>query len=398
MLAESISRAALLAEARAGFADRFGSRPHWIVAAPGRVNLIGDHTDYSGGLAMPFAIERYTILCAAPAEDGAGSINAVSASEGAGRPIDIDTDPIENSDDWTRYLRGVAQGFRAAGIPVAPMNLYCHSNVPTGAGLSSSAALEVACGRLLEVAAGVRHDPERMVRICRLAEHEYAGVPCGYLDQFSITYAKAGHVMLFDSGTLTAEQIPYALSGAEPMILDSRVKHALGQSEYPVRRRECRAAILTLGRELRDAPLTLLEEKLGSSNPLLFRRARHIVSENARVRSMATAIAENDLDAAGNLMYESHRSLAQDYEISCKEIDLIVDLLRDDTAQQVFGARMTGGGFGGAVIALTKTGTAEEIADRVTPAYRRRTGLDLACMTVSPQQGVQVIKGNPADV
>ena len=395
MLTESISRAALLAEATASFADRFGGPARWIVAAPGRVNLIGDHTDYSGGLAMPLAIERYTMLCAGPAED---SICAVSASEGAGRPIDIDTDPIENSDDWTRYLRGVAQGFRAAGVPVAPMNLYCHSNVPTGAGLSSSAALEVACGRLLEVAAGVGHDPERMVRICRRAEHEYAGVPCGYLDQFSITYAKAEHVMLFDSDTLTAEQIPYALPGAELMILDSRVKHALGLSEYPVRRAECRAAISALGRELRDAPPALLDEKLGSSNPLLHRRARHIVSENARVRRMATAIARKDLDAAGDLMYESHHSLAQDYEISCQEIDLIVNLLRDDPAQQVFGARMTGGGFGGAVIALTKTGAAAEIANRLAPAYRRRTGLDLACMTVSPQQGIQVIKGNPTDV
>ncbi len=394
MLRRRQPTAALVDEARSAFEAEFGSPPRWSVVAPGRVNLIGDHTDYSGGLAMPFAIELGTVICAEPRDDNRQCIEAISSVAGKGAPIEINASVVANHDDWTCYLRGVTQGFREAGVTVEPMNLYCHSSLPTGTGLSSSAALEVACGRLLEVAADVEHDPDRLVQMCVRAEHEYAGVPCGSLDQFSVTNAQAGHVMLFDSGALSAQQIPFASADAEFLIVDSKVKHALGESQYPERRRECAAAIDALGCDLAMTTMDAVEEKLEQASPTLFRRAKHIVSENVRVRRMAAALADGNLNGAGSLMYESHRSLAEDYEVSCRETDLIVSLLQSVKDGLVFGARMTGGGFGGAIIALIRTGAAERIAATIAPGYARATGIDIECATVSPQQGVKIYEGN----
>ena len=386
--------ATLVDEAKTAFEAEFGSPPRWSVVAPGRVNLIGDHTDYSGGLAMPFAIELGTVICGGPRDDNRRRIEAISSTAGKGAPIETNAGVVSNHDDWTCYLRGVTQGFREAGVAVEPMKLYCHGNLPTGTGLSSSAALEVAYGRLLEVAAGIEHDPERMVQICVRAEHVYAGVPCGSLDQFSITNARAGHVMLFDSGALSAQQIPFTAADAEFLIVDSKVKHALGESQYPERRRECAAAIDALGCNPAMTSMDVVEEKLEEASPTLFRRAKHIVSENDRVRRMAAALAEGNLEDAGLLMYESHRSLAEDYEVSCRETDLIVSLLRSVEDGLVFGARMTGGGFGGAIIALIRTGAAERIAASIAPGYAQATGIDIECATVSPQQGVNIYEGN----
>ena len=387
------SRKSLVQRARDGHEERFGGPPRWTVVAPGRVNLIGDHTDYSGGLAMPFAIERYTVLCASP---GAGAktrgIRAVSSSAGTGATIALDDRPLANHRDWTRYLRGVANGFRGAGITLESLDIYCHSNVPSGAGLSSSAALEVAMGCAIESAAGVEHDPARMVRICRQAEHEYAGVPCGALDQFSVTYARKGHVMLFDSRSLSADQLPFTLDDAELVILDSRVKHALAQSEYPKRRRECAAVEAALPRGLRETALDELGDAPGLSDPLLRRRATHVITENERVRRFAAALQQEDVRTAGAIMYESHDSLARDYEVSCRETDLLVELLSDPVlGDDVFGARMTGGGFGGSVIALVRAGASPAIGERIAAAYLDATGLELSAMRVSPQQGVQTL-------
>ncbi len=387
------SRRRLVERARNGFRDRFGRPPRWTVVAPGRVNLIGDHTDYSGGLAMPFAIERHTVLCASPGADAeTRGIRAVSSSAGPGAIIALDDRPIAGHRDWTRYLRGVSNGFRDAGIPLVPLDVFCHSSVPTGAGLSSSAALEVAMGCVIESAAGVEHDPARMVRICRQAEHEYAGVPCGALDQFSVTHAREGHVMLFDSRAESAEQVPFALDDAELMILDSRVKHALAQSEYPSRRRECAAVEAALQRGLRDTTLEQLDEAPELNDPLLRRRATHVITENERVQRFAAALRQDDARTAGICMYESHDSLARDYEVSCRETDLLVDLLGDASLDDdVYGARMTGGGFGGSVIALVRAGASAEIARRVAAVYQDATGLELSHMRVNPQQGVQTL-------
>lgn len=393
MLDEAESRQEIVQRTRDAFEVHFGRPAQWAVVAPGRVNLIGDHTDYSGGLAMPFAIERYTVLCASPGtEAGTQRIRAISSSAGPGASIALDDSPIVNHRDWTRYLRGVGNGFRKAGVAVPPMDIYCHSSVPTGAGLSSSAALEVAMGRLIEAAAGVEHDPARLVRICRQAEHEYAGVPCGALDQFSVTYAQKGNVMLFDSRALSAEQIPFALDGTELLILDSRVKHALAQSGYPARRRECAAVEAALPCALRDATLDRLDEVPELSDPVLRRRATHVITENARVRQFAAALREQDVETAGTSMYQSHTSLSRDYEAGCRETDLLVDLLSEATLRNdVFGARMTGGGFGGSVIALVRAGASAAVAARVATAYADATELQLSYMKVSPQQGVQTL-------
>ncbi|MEO0998941.1 MAG: galactokinase family protein, partial [Pseudomonadota bacterium] len=311
-----------------GFREHYGREPAWVSVAPGRVNLIGEHTDYTGGFAMPFAIGR-AVAIAADRASASGLTRAATARDGSAASIDLAADPLPRTGDWSDYLRGVIQGHRDAGIDPGALDLYVHSDLPSGAGLSSSAALEVATALIVEAAAAVTHDPERTIRLCRQAEHDYAGVPCGHLDQFAVVMARHGACLLFDARALQATPVPFALPETELLLLDSGVRHALGDSEYPRRRAECEAAEQALGCSLRDATAAAVDRLLARDS-LLGRRARHIVSENTRVLAMRDALERADSKAAGALLYAGHASLAQDFEISAAEIDWLVQRCRDD--------------------------------------------------------------------
>ncbi len=374
-----------------GFRDYYGREPAWVSVAPGRVNLIGEHTDYTGGLAMPFAIGHAVAIAADRARTG-DVTRAATARDDSTTSIDLAADPLPRAGDWSDYLRGVIQGHRDAGIDAGTLDLYVHSDLPSGAGLSSSAALEVATALIVEAAAARPHDPERTIRLCRQAEHDYAGVPCGYLDQFAVVMARHGACLLFDARALQATPVPFALPETELLLLDSGVRHALGDSEYPRRRAECEAAEQALGCSLRDATAAAVEQLLAQDS-LLGRRARHIVSENARVLAMRDAMEQGDRAAAGALMYAGHTSLAQDFEISAAEIDWLVERCRDDAnGGDVYGARMTGGGFGGAIIALVRAGSAERLTARLAPDYAAHTGQRLTAMAVAPAAGARLLE------
>jgi galactokinase len=355
--------------------ERCGVRPDWIAVAPGRVNLIGDHTDYSGGLALPMAIDRYTVSLAAARSDGSDSHRVYSAQQGEVRLASHHATPPGG--DWSDYLRGVLAGYLARGIVAPAMDIVIGGNLPIGAGLSSSASLELCFATLLETATDQRLAALERALLCQQAEHRYAGVPCGELDQFAISFAEAGSAMLLDCRS--REMTPVALpTGIAIAIVDSGVSHALGDGGYAQRRREVETAEALLGKSLRDCTASDVK---AIEDPHVAARARHVISENRRVEAFANAIGEGNLQAAGELMYSSHESLARDFCVSCDELDTLVDAAK---AAGAIGARMTGGGFGGSMVCLVDEKNTGHFADTISEHYRRAGHGEATTRWVSP--------------
>ena len=370
----------LLEQAIDRFTSTYGYAPSLAARAPGRVNLMGDHTDYADGLAMPCAIDLYTLAVAAPRREPESETRIVSTQPGAAPirlPVDAETAPLG---DWGDYLRGVRHGFARAGAPVPALDIVVTGDLPLGAGLSSSASLELCFLSLLERAAGVTLPPRDRALLCQQAEHAFAGVPCGVLDQFSITFARAGHAMVLDCRSLEVAHTPLG-DRAALLIFDSRVSHDLSDGEYAHRRAEVTAASATLGRSLRDVSP---EDLPAIDDQALRSRARHVVSETLRVPAFARALAQEQWEHAGRIMLESHASLRDDFAVSCGELDQLVALAVEAGA---YGARMTGGGFGGSVIALVPPDTADALEDSVVGAYRSAFGKDCVARRVRAVDG-----------
>ena len=326
------------------------SRPaRWTVSAPGRVNLIGEHVDYCGGLVLPVAIGLRTWMTAGPRQDGMLSIET---EEGLHAEFDVDAVPSAGPEKWASYLRGVLAGFLAAGVRVPGLNVRIASTLPQGGGLASSAALTVAFATLLEHAAEHRFEKTRKAIICQEAEQQFAGVPSGCMDQMAAVHAREGHALLLDCRSLTIEHIP--LNDAAPIIINTGVRHDLADGGYATRHREtCEAARLLGVPSLRDCTPERLTEMADGLPSVLFRRARHVVTEIQRTAACAAALKSGDLTLAGMLMNASHGSLRDDFEVSCPELDLAAD--RAQSIPGVFGCRMTGGGFGGCCVALVRS-------------------------------------------
>jgi galactokinase len=386
---------------RAAFAARFGQPPRWVAAAPGRVNLIGEHTDYNAGFVFPLAIERYTVVAAAPAAQAAPAaapdcttprvrVHSTLLDETAEFALDR-LEPQRR--DWTSYVRGVVAGCQERGMALGALDVLVDSNVPLGGGLSSSAALEVATATLLEAVSGITLEPIDKARLCQKAEHLYAGMPCGIMDQFSSTLGEAGKLLLIDCRTETAELVPLDDPGVTVLVINSNVKHELTGSEYPERRASCEQAARLLGvKALRDVTPAQLEDEKHKLDLLLYRRARHVVGENERTLRAAAALQAGDWAMLGELMVASHLSLKNDYEVSCPELDGLVKAASAIGAEGgVIGSRMTGGGFGGSTVSLVQTGREREIAERIALDYRRRTGRDATAFVTKPARGAHVI-------
>jgi galactokinase len=388
---------ALVRTAARAFAARFGADPRWVVAAPGRVNLIGEHTDYNGGFVLPMAIDRYVVIAAAPAEgDGAAArprlrVHSAALDASVDIPLGVPLAPGEPT--WANYVRGVVAGFQQRGLTPPALDALAVSDVPVGGGLSSSAALEVATATLIEAATGATLERLDKARLCRWAEHEYAGVPCGLMDQAASVLGDEAGPLLIDCKTEVARLVRIADPDASILVCDSSVRHALGDGEYARRRNECAQAARILGvASLRDATLDRVEAARGALGDVVYRRARHVVTENARTLAAAAAFEAADLDAAGQLMYESHRSLRDDFEVSCPEIDTLVDVAREiGPAGGVLGARMTGGGFGGCTVTLVRTDRVGPVAERLAGEYRRRHGRLLAHFVSRPARGAHLV-------
>lgn len=388
------SAAVMLAEASDTFRQYFGA-PHRLAAqAPGRVNFIGDHTDYTDGVAMPFAIDRHLLVLAREREPGNTEIRLRSSADDHEHRIDLTPDPLPGSTHWDRYLRGLLQGLREHAIRPPALDLLVHSNLPVGAGLSSSAALELAALHVLLAAAGRTLDAEAMIRLAQRAEHDYADVPCGLLDQFCVQHATADSLLLFDSRSVSADVVRLPRDEIGFLVINSHIAHTLSDGGYAARREQCDRLQQALGQSLRDTTIEDLEAAV--SDPLLLSRGRHVINENQRVRAMREALPAADWKRVGALLFESHASLRDDFEVSCSEIDLLVALASELTDQGLIGARMTGGGFGGSIIALVHLPQADGLMAAIGSRYREATGIRTDPVLVQPGPGAGLIEQESA--
>ena len=347
-----------------------------IYRAPGRVNLIGEHTDYNEGFVMPAAIDLATRVAISPREDRHLLIHSETLSESI--DVDLDEPNAVARGHWSDYVRGVAATLERAGYRLKGANLAIRSNVPIGAGLSSSAAVEVAAGVALLSISSHEINRVELARLCQQAENEFVGMRCGIMDQFISCCGRAGTALMLDCRSLEFQLLPLP-EDVRLVICNTMVKHELGSSEYNTRRAECEAGVRHFAgmlpniKALRDVTAEDLEGYGSGLNEVIYRRCRHVITENTRVLESAAALKNSDLNAFGALMAESHLSLRDDYEVSCAELDTMVDLATP--LEGVYGARMTGGGFGGCTINLVKAQSVGWFKETVSRGYEQATGL-----------------------
>ena len=358
--------------------------------APGRVNLIGEHTDYNDGFVLPMAIDLSVEMAARPRGDRQVRLRSVDFGEevtfSLAEPIVADA-----AHPWSNYVRGVLWVLMGAGTELRGMDLAFGGTLPQGAGLSSSAALEVATALVARAISGFAMEVPELARLCQRAENDFVGVKCGIMDPFASLAATAGHALLLDCRSLDYEHVPLELGDHVVAICHSGVRHALVGSEYNVRRQQCAAGVEALRRRfpsiraLRDATLEQLEACAGALPAEVFRRCRHVIAEDGRVAESTRALRAGDLARFGQLMDASHDSLRDDYEVSCPEVDLLVELTRRSPG--VLGARITGGGFGGCTVNLVAQDGLDPFRRDVLGEYHRRTGLDPRLFVSAPARG-----------
>jgi galactokinase len=356
------------------FVQHYGVPP-LMVEAPGRVNLIGEHTDYNDGFVLPVAIQFRTRVAIAARNDG----RLVITSENYSEQVEFDLAELPGTArrHWSDYVVGVARKLKEHGIDLPGANLLIYGDVPLGAGLSSSASLEVAvCGAFL-AASEAKLDGAEMARLCQRAENEFVGARCGIMDQFVSVHGHKDHALLLDCRSLENQQVPIP-ENVRLLISNTMVRHSLAGGEYNLRRKECEAGAHFFAEKkadvkaLRDVSLEDFQKWQVEIPEMIRKRCRHVISENARVIKAVEALGKKDVILFGKLMIESHASLRDDFEVSCEELDLMVDLA--GKIEGVYGARMTGGGFGGCTINLVKSEAVEEFQAKVAEGYERATG------------------------
>ncbi len=374
------------------FRSTYSRDPRAVYAAPGRVNLIGEHTDYTGGLVLPFAIDAHATLAVSANADR--TIRLVSAQRpGAVVSVAVADLAPSSGTGWPAYLLGAVWSLTEDGHPVGGVDVALDSTVPSGAGLSSSAAIE--CVTVLAVADlhGVPLSPLDVARIAQRAENDYVGVPCGPMDQTASAASRAGSVLFFDTRAHTVEHIPFdpAAHGLAVLVIDTRVAHALADGEYARRRADCeRAARILAVDQLRDVtPADLSGALARLDDERLRRRVRHVVTENERVRDTAAELASGRIAGIGDLLTASHASLRDDYEVSCPELDVGVQAAIGAGA---LGARMTGGGFGGSFIALLPRTRLEAAVARVSEAFAAHGFAAPVARSVTPAAGAHRVR------
>jgi galactokinase len=385
--------AELSAHISSHFKGAFGRDPQWIAAAPGRVNIIGEHTDYNDGFVFPMAIDRYTIVAAAPAKSG----NAITIRDVKGPTAVIDlSQPLKPAPKgtWYNYPMGVIAGFVDRGVKVPAFDVMLDSTVPMGGGLSSSAALEVATATLLELITGHRLDPVEKALLCQKAEHDYAGMPCGIMDQFISVMGKKEHILLLDCRTRETQLVPMSDPSVAILITNTNVKHELTGGEYAQRRAQCEEAARLLGvKSLRDADAERVEAGRAKLSDVVYRRAKHVVSEIERTVHAAEGVRASNWPTVGQLMYASHYSLKDDYEVSCAELDCVVEIAQEIGPKGgVYGCRMTGGGFGGCTVALVRADAIAAVSEKIAAEYEKRTKIKPTLFVSRPAAGATVIK------
>ncbi|MFE7516886.1 galactokinase [Streptomyces sp. NPDC057540] len=353
----------------AGFEALYGAAPDGVWAAPGRVNLIGEYTDFNDGFVLPLALPHTAVAAVSRRDDGVLRLHSADIGGGV---VQLSADALEplSGGGWAAYPAGVVWALREAGHPVTGADVHLASTVPTGAGLSSSAALEVVTALALNDLFGLGLSRPELARIAQRAENAFVGVPCGVMDQMASACAEEGHALHLDTRDLSYRQVPFDLAreGLRLLVVDTRVKHALGDGAYAERRAGCEAGARALGvRTLREVSAAHLPESLARlSDETILRYVRHVVSDNARVERTLALLDAGDTRAVGPVLTEGHASLRDDLRVSCPELDLVVEAAN---AAGALGARMTGGGFGGSAVVLVEDERAEAVSAAVETAF-----------------------------
>jgi len=373
------------------FERRFGGPPTFVVRAPGRVNLIGEHTDYNDGFVLPMAIDRAIWIAMRPR----GDQRVVGHSLDFEQPVEFSVEEVEQvsvseaTPAWGEYLRGVAWALQEAGHTLQGWEGVVASDVPIGASLSSSAALEMATARVFAVTSGLQWDATSMARIGQRAENEWVGVNCGIMDQMISAAGKADHALLIDCRSLEAQPVPLP-PGTAVVVLDTATRRGLVDSAYNERRAQCEAAARFFGvLALRDVSVAQFQAQADRLDDLTRRRARHVVTENDRTLRAAEAMRRGNAAGLGRLMNDSHASLRDDFEVSTDELNSMVACARREDA--CYGARMTGGGFGGCAVALVRAGAAQAFAASVIESYQTTTGISPNVYVCAATNGAEVV-------
>ncbi|HTH31596.1 MAG TPA: galactokinase [Lacibacter sp.] len=378
---------------KAAFSKQHDAEPAIIVRSPGRVNIIGEHTDYNEGFVLPAAIDKAAYVALSLRDDDTIHLTAVDLKEKFTTTV-AELKPVGDV-SWPNYLLGSAAQFLKRGIKLPGFNAVLSSDVPIGAGLSSSAAVECSMVFALNELLQTNLDRVTMVLMAQKAEHEYAGVMCGVMDQFASMMGKKDHVIKLDCRSLEYDYVPFKLEGIKILLLNTNVKHSLASSEYNTRRKECGQAVAWIQEHhpevtsLRHATIDMLDKYVLPKDKTIDQRSRFVVEEIDRLLTGCEDLQRGDIAALGKKMFATHDGLSKMYAVSCKELDFLVDFVRD--RKEVIGARMMGGGFGGCTINLVQESAIDQLIADVKPAYEKATGLQLDYYIASIENGTEII-------
>jgi len=368
------------------FSTYFNAKPEFIVRAPGRVNLIGEHTDYNDGFVLPMAIDHAVWIALSPRDDA--KVRVRSLDLGVDSAFDLLS--LTKGEGWLEYIKGIAFQLQKAGYGLKGFDAMMTGDVPRGAGLSSSAAVELATARAFAAVSGFTWDAAQMARISQKAENEWVGVNCGIMDQMASAACEAGYALFLDCRTLEYQHAPLP-ENTSVVILDTSTRRGLVDSAYNERRSQCEEAARWFGvKALRDVSVEEFEKSSGPSE-VVMKRARHIITENARVLEAVKVMKAGDVKRLGELFNASHNSLRDDFEVTNKALNQIVECAQEQPA--CYGARMTGAGFGGCAVALVQEEDTKEFTNAVSVAYKKKSGLDASVYVCKASEGASVIKG-----
>ena len=365
-----------------------------VARSPGRINLIGEHTDYNNGFVLPAAIDKAAYIVITPRNDDEIHLHAVDLNEN----YITTTERLAKSAgmSWPNYILGVIEQFMLAGIAVSGFDAALTGDIPIGAGLSSSAAVECAVALAMNELYAAGFDKFTLVKLSQKAENDFVGVQCGIMDQFASMFGRYNHVIRLDCRSLEFEYVPFNMDGIKILLLDTNVKHSLGSSEYNVRRKQCETGVAWIQRHspgvksLRDATLEMLDKYVLHDDILIYQRCKYVVEENNRLLAACKDLEQGNIPAFGARMYETHYGLSKLYEVSCPELDFLVAHVQDNPA--VLGARMMGGGFGGCTINLVKEDAIDELVAETTVAYKKGMNKILKAHIAKIETGSNILR------
>lgn len=362
-----------------------------IYRSPGRINIIGEHTDYNNGFVLPAAIDKAAYVAITPRADEKIHLYSVSFLEHFSTSLSI----LNRRHSWTDYVLGVVDQLKKNGYPIKGFNLVLDGDVIIGAGISSSAAVECCVIFALNDLFQLNIPLLKLVQLAQLAEHEFAGVKCGIMDQFASAFGKQGYAVQLDCRSLEYHYVPLKLDGYKLILLNSNVKHSLASTEYNTRRQQCEQGVAWVAEQepgvlsLRDVTMTQLNKWVKERDPLVYQRCKYVLEENDRLQKVCQYLEQGNLQGLGQMLYASHEGLSRDYEVSCKELDWLVDFVKREDS--VLGARMMGGGFGGCTINLVREDAVELLIENAKHLYTVHNELPLDAYIVEPEDGTKKV-------